>query len=247
MSKLKMVGMVTALMAVALCVVPTQAMLTPGAIVDLDALIESLNHPARARNQIAITFDDGYADNVRCAWPILRSYRFPTTIFVSAGLIGTDQPVPAERPGATPARLMTWDELKALSQDGVAIGSHAMTHQRLTRMPLAQARAEIAESKTLLEARLGVPVDWFCYPSGAHSVDLVRIVQRAGYHGACSVRPGANTTRTHRFALRRTEVSGEDTLAAFQKKLAGAYDGWHAAGQAVQRWRRRLESRGQPA
>ena len=56
---------------------------------------------------------------------------------------------------------------------------------------------------------------------------------------AVSVRPGENTVRTHRFVLRRTEISGEDTLLDFEKKLAGAYDGWHRAVQSLERLQRR--------
>ena len=213
-------------------------------VVDLDTLVDSLQHPNGGVNQIAITFDDGYADNHRFARPILRSYGYPATLFVSAGLAGTDRMILASRPGATPARLMNWEELKQMAAEGFSIGSHALTHTRLTRMSIAQVKAEVNDSKKILEEKLGRPVDWFCYPSGAYSVEVVRLVQWAGYHGACSIRPGANTAQTHRFALRRTEISAEDTLITFQRKLAGAYDGWHKAVQTFQRWqRRRTEKR----
>ena len=208
-------------------------------VVDLGTLVESLQHPERGKNQIAITFDDGYADNYRFAWPILRSFGFTATVFVPAGLIGTDRMIPATRPGATPARLLTWKELKEMAANGISVGSHALTHTRLTRLSLAQVKREVTDSKKTLENKLGRSVDWFCYPSGAYSVEVVRLVQWAGYSGACSIRPGANTAQTHRFALRRTEVSGEDNLFAFQRKLAGAYDGWHYAVQAYGRWQRR--------
>lgn len=211
-------------------------------VVDLGTLIESFQHPTKGKNQIAITFDDGYADNYRFAWPILRSYGYPATVFVSAGLMGTDQRIPASRPGATPARLLTWEELQEMSTENFSVGSHALTHTRLTRMPLPQVKAEVSDSKKILEDKLGHRVDWFCFPSGAYSIDIVRLVQWAGYHGACSIRPGVNTAQTHRFALRRTEISAEDTVVTFQRKLAGAYDGWHHTVQAYQRWhRRRLE------
>ena len=211
-------------------------------VVDLDTLVDSLAYPDRSANQVAITFDDGYEDNHRHAWPILRSYQYPATVFVSAALIGSGRPIPAERPGAAPARLLGWEQLKEMSQDGAMVGSHSLSHARLTRIPLPQIKREVIESKRILEERLGCPVSWFSYPSGAFSMEVVRFVQMAGYHGACSVRPGANTVETHRFALRRTEVSAEDTLVTFQKKLAGAYDGWHRAVQAAQRWRRRIRT-----
>ena len=212
-------------------------------VVDLNTLIDSLHNPHAPANQVAITFDDGYLDNYEHAWPTLRSFGFTATIFVSAGLIGTKRVIPAERSGAVPAPLLSWEQVRELSENHIEIGSHAMTHTRLTRMPLVKVREEVTDSKKILEDRLGRPVEWFCYPSGAFSVEVVKLVQLAGYAGACSVRPGANTRQTNRFALRRTEVSAEDTLWTFQKKMAGAYDGWHSAVQGYQRWRRKSEQR----
>ena len=212
-------------------------------VVDLEALVELLPYPERMANQVAITFDDGYLDNYLHAWPILRSFQFPATIFVSAGLIGTDQQIPAHRAGAAPAKLLSWEQLKEMAEDHITVGSHSLTHARLTRVPLTKVREEVADSKRVLEDRLGRPVGWFCYPGGAFSTEVVRLVQLAGYSGACSIRPGANTARTNRFVLRRTEVSADDTLWTFQKKMAGAYDGWHWAVQRYQRWKRRAERR----
>jgi len=209
-------------------------------VVDLDTLISSLEYAdENSINQVAITFDDGYEDNHRHAWPILRQFGYPATVFVSAGLIGTDRPIPAERPYATPAKVMTWEQLEEMAKDNITIGSHALTHARLTRIPLERVKQEVAESKRILEERLDCRVDWFCYPSGAYSVDVVKLVQWAGYYGACTVRPGANSARTHRFLLRRTEISGEDILGSFKKKLTGAYDGWHTLVQSMQHWSHR--------
>ena len=207
-------------------------------VVDLNTLTESLQHPRKGVRQIAITFDDGYEDNHRFAWPILRSFGYTATLFVPAALIGTEHPLPVERPRVAPAPLLTWEQLREMSQDGIAVGSHGLTHHRLTRLSLAQVKAEVTESKRVLEEKLGRAADWFCYPSGAFTFEVVRLVQWAGYHGAVSVRPGANAAGTHRFMLRRTEVSGEDALQDFERKMAGAHDLWHRAVQAYQRRQR---------
>ena len=210
-------------------------------VVDLETLVDAFPYPEQMANKVVITFDDGYLDNYVHAWPLLRTYRFPATIFVSPGLIGTDRQVPAERRGAAPAKLLSWAQLKEMSEDGITVGSHSMTHPRLTRIPLTQVREEVTDSKKILEEKLGRSVEWFCYPGGAFSEEVVRLVQLAGYRGACSVRPGPNSDRTNRFALRRTEISADDNPWTFKKKMAGAYDGWHRAVQHYQRWRRHME------
>ena len=65
-------------------------------VVDLDTLLASVTHPSKRDNQVAITFDDGYEDNFRHVHPILKGYKYPWTVFVSVGLIGTDAQIPAE-------------------------------------------------------------------------------------------------------------------------------------------------------
>ena len=207
-------------------------------VVDLETLVESLHHPQKGDNQLAITFDDGYEDNYRYAWPILRSFGYTATLFIPAMLIGTQYQIPAQRVGATPGRLMSWEQLEEMAAGGIMVGAHGLTHKQLTQLSLGQVRAEVSDSKKMIEERTGRPVDWFCYPNGAFSYDVVRLVQWAGYHGACSIRPGSNTFKTHRFALRRTEISAEDTLITFQRKLAGAYDLWHKTVQTYMRWER---------
>src|SRR3989338_1583455 len=92
-------------------------------VVDLDTLLASVTHPSKRDNQVPITFDDGKEDNFRHVHPILKGYKYPLTVFVSVGLIGTDAQIPAERPGAAPAMLMTWEQVKGRGGDGGATGS----------------------------------------------------------------------------------------------------------------------------
>ncbi len=192
-------------------------------VVDLSTLVASLSSPPPDSPQVAITFDDGYLDNFEYAWPILRGLKFPAAVFVPAGWVGQ-------------ARFMSWDQLHQMAQDGITIGSHSLTHPKLSRIPLAQAREEVVRSKEILEQQLKRRVDWFCYPSGDFSDPIVQFLREAGYQGAVTVLPGANGRQTPHLALRRTEVSGEDTLESFKRKLFGAYDDWHRLVQCLKRF-----------
>ena len=102
--------------------------------------------------------------------------------------------------------MLSWDELKTLSRDGVTVGSHALTHPVLTRLPYEEARQEIARSRQVLEERLGIPVAHFAYPYGRradYSPAIQRLVQAAGYRSACANVYGINEPASDRFALKR--------------------------------------------
>ena len=102
--------------------------------------------------------------------------------------------------------MLSWDELKTLSRDGVTVGSHALTHPILTRLPYEEARQEIARSRQVLEERLGIPVAHFAYPYGRradYSPGIQRLVQAAGYRSACANVYGINEPASDRFALKR--------------------------------------------
>jgi len=86
-----------------------------------------------------------------------------------------------------------------------------------------------------IEERVGDRPRLFCYPRGSTSATVRRIVGECGFLAACTVRPGANAAGADLLGLRRTEVSGDDTLEDFLFKLEGGFDAWHALVQRVRR------------
>ncbi len=182
---------------------------------------------------IAVTFDDGFEDNFLYAHPALARHGFTGCFFIPSGFI-TAGKTDAVRPEDWP---MTWVQLRELVQRGHEIGAHSVSHRKLARLSPEQMQQEVQQSKAMLEQQLERPVDWFCYPAGDYNASVKAAVQAGGYHGACTVEPGANLPGGDPFALKRTEISAFDSLWDFEKKLAGAYDWMHAAMQAVQRIR----------
>jgi peptidoglycan/xylan/chitin deacetylase (PgdA/CDA1 family) len=94
----------------------------------------------------------------------------------------------------------------------------------LSQLPLDLARREIADSKRLIEDKLGAPASLFCYPRGDFNEAVKRVVEDEGYLAACTTLPGDNDSNTDPFALRRTYISRRDTPEEFAKKAAGGYD-----------------------
>lgn len=173
-----------------------------------------LNRKALPSHPIVITFDDGYEDNYLYAVPILRKYHFKAIIFVVTGDVGKLN-VWDVRAGREGLKMMDWQQLRSLEKQGIAIGSHTVTHPYLTSVDQGTAKREIVESKKVLEKKLGKPVRVFAYPYGDANSSVKRMVKEAGYVGAVSVHTGINGRKHDSYDLRRIRVRGGDGIASW--------------------------------
>ncbi|MEV7393176.1 MULTISPECIES: polysaccharide deacetylase family protein [unclassified Streptomyces] len=146
---------------------------------------------ARARGEgrrlVGLTFDDGYADFLDHALPLLDRWGCGATLFVLPGRLGGDNawdPLGPRKP------LLTADGIRRAAAGGVEIGAHGLTHVDLTKADTDTLRAETAESRSLLEDLIQSPVDGFCYPYGTVDRRAVDAVRDAGYGYACAIDPG---------------------------------------------------------
>lgn len=143
--------------------------------------------PARP---VLLTFDDGSQTVVSAALPILKSLGFVATVFMVVDRFG--QPLLWDRERASSAhRLLTEDELKGLIKDGWDVGSHTLTHPRLSGLPPPDQWREIAESKRRLENVIGGEVTSFAYPYGDYNEALKNMVNQAGYQIGFATESGA--------------------------------------------------------
>ncbi|MFF3498221.1 polysaccharide deacetylase family protein [Streptomyces sp. NPDC003247] len=139
------------------------------------------------RGLIGLTFDDGYADFLTGALPVLRRHGCTATLFVLPGRLGGDNawdPLGPRRP------LLTADGVRRAAAEGVEIGSHGLTHVDLTRADDLTLKAETAGSRAALAELLGTEPDGFCYPYGTVDRRAVDAVRDAGYAYACAIDPG---------------------------------------------------------
>lgn len=188
-------------------------------VIGLDDLINCIkNGTTLPQKSIAITFDDGFADNYENAFPVLKEHGFTATMFIVSRLVGKTNEWMQEE-GFPARKLLGWEKLKDMSENGITIGSHTRTHPSLIDIEVGSARQEILNSKPELEDALGKPVRYFAYPYGRFNQQIEELVAEAGYLGACSTRSGFNSAHVSPFALRRIEVYGTDTLWNFILKL----------------------------
>jgi len=188
-------------------------------------------HRAFPERTVALTFDDGFADNHTHAFPVLARHQLPATIFLAAGYMdGDDLPVLRDRSGIPP---LTWAQVAEMARGGVEFGAHTITHRSLPGLGAEELRREIEGSRDLIAERIGRPVETFCYPRGHFDDHVKHAVRDAGFRLGCTTMPGCVTPDTHPFSLRRTFIARDDSLRDFARKLDGSFDLLHAARQRL--------------
>lgn len=165
---------------------------------------------------ISLTFDDGFADNFWYAFPLLKKYKIPATIFLIAGFVGKDLIFNRYR-DKEKDRFLKWEEVKEMIDSDIDFGSHSLTHPHLTEIDDNKAWEEIYNSKVMIEEKLGKKVDFFCYPYGEFDERIVSMVKKAGYKGA--VVTLRKKLKNGRFTLPRTGIYGHNNFLIFRIKI----------------------------
>jgi peptidoglycan/xylan/chitin deacetylase (PgdA/CDA1 family) len=172
----------------------------------------------------AVTFDDGYQDNIDNALPELTQRKIPATFFVVTEALGS---TPSwTRCSADPARqepIMTAEQIEKLPSDLVQIGSHTRTHRMLTQLSEEEARRELSESRRRLSEITHSDVKLFCFPYGAFDDNLLTWCREVGYERVFTTLPHMALSGTDDFAVGRVMSDPDDWWLEFRLKLFGAY------------------------
>ncbi|MGZ7081341.1 MAG: polysaccharide deacetylase family protein [Thermoanaerobaculia bacterium] len=155
------------------------------------------------KNSVVITIDDGWRSTYTEVFPEMQKRNFPFTVFIYPQIIGKT------------ALALTWKQVKEMSDAGVDIQSHSLSHPFLTRRRNEAldddayntwVRKELAESKKILEQHTGRTVSFIAYPYGDYDTRLTRAAARAGYEAGLTcefgrVKAGSNPLRMKRFVI----------------------------------------------
>ncbi len=182
-------------------------------VLPLDQVMQVVGKSGAASKRcVAITFDDGYEEVHSVAWPILKRFGFPATVFVTPNEVGL--------PG-----FATWEQVAEMAGNGMSVGSHTINHIYLPMASEPQLVEEIVESKRMIETRVGRPVRYISYPVGGYTPLAITVAKQAGYVGGCTTNRAASRWRVDPFALRRIKVTERDANPLlFRAKVSGYYD-----------------------
>ena len=149
-------------------------------VVSLQDVVSAIQHNSTLpENAVAITFDDGYANILDNAHPILADLGFPYTVFINPDEIGVGP------------KQLTWEQVIAMHNDGVVFANHTLDHLHMLngeqamgeRAWLEKVWQNVESAEKKIEDKLDISLKYLAYPFGEYNTALANKLKAEGYIG----------------------------------------------------------------
>lgn len=157
---------------------------------------------------VIITFDDGHESNFALALPILLQYGFKAEFFITTDWIGTPH-------------YMAAAQIKTLSEAGMGIGSHGLSHKFLDDMKDTEIKRELSESRDVLVGITGRKVVSFSAPGGRLRNGVAAIAESLGYSMICTSKPGIFKQGMFAFSIPRLAINSGTVMETYKAMVLG--------------------------
>ena len=154
------------------------------------ALADGAEIPAKP---VVLTFDDGYDDAYRCAYPLLARRSMTGMFYLITGFIG--------QPG-----YLTWAQAAEMRAAGMEMGNHSVTHHNLRGRDHAYLMAEIDGAASAMAGVFGERPRFFCYPLGHYDSRVIAVLRETGHLAATTIFDGTLHAASYPDAYRMPRV-----------------------------------------
>ena len=180
-------------------------------VISLSELLTGLRVDQLPLKPVVITIDDGFKSTFTLAYPVLKKYNFPATLFLYTDFIEKN------------SNSLTWKEIGEMTKNKIEIGSHTLSHCNLLQYKkkesydsyISRIKKEIFLSKEILESKIGSKVKFFAYPYGVYSPIIKNLITQADYEGILNANSMNNNLNADPFSLNRQIIFGQSSLNSF--------------------------------
>ena len=184
-------------------------------VISISQLLQCIANNIFPEKPVVITIDDGFRSVYELAFPLLKEYHYLVTLFLYTDFI------------ANGPNQLSWQEIREMTEEGIEIGSHTLSHCNLLSIKknesqkdyLERIKKEIFLSKSILENNTGNLVQSFAYPYGVYSQQVKMLAKQAGYCALLNVNSMNNSLPVDAFSLNRQIIPAGCSMEQFEAYL----------------------------